>query len=233
MIAQAVREAVPHKKSLSARGDLLSRINNEDPARHNALTEKLSALENAHQSMQQAQQDAGDARKESARQKIAQIKAKIQALQMMIGDNADSRARKIAQLARELSQAVRAYKAAGGQGMTAAGAGGASVTGQASTADVDGADSATAAIQASVVVAAGLQQVTAASASAQNTAARQADKDFAADVRGVARQLKNMQRGHRDDHGADRHLGQALRGLAGLGTAAGAGIAPVSVDVTV
>ena len=177
-----------------------------------------------------------NARKESARQKVAQIKAKIQALQMMVGDNADSRARKIAQLARELSQAVRAYKAAGGQGMTAAGAGGASVTGQASAADVDGADSATsatAAIQASVVVAAGLQQVTAAGASAQNTAARQADKDFAADVRGVARQLKNMQRGHRDDHGADRHLGQALRGLAGLGTAAGAGIAPVSVDVTV
>lgn len=227
-IAQAVRDTVPFRKNMSAREDLLARIGSDNADRQRALEERLSALESAQQSMQQAQKDMGAARKEAARQKIAQIKAKIQALQMMIGDNADSRARKIAQLARELAQAVRAYKAAGGTGGVAASAGGAAPAAASNTGAAD--EEETAAVQTSVLVAASLQPVMRTS---ESQAARQADKDFAEEARGLVRQLKNMRRDDRDDHGTNRFLGQALRGLAGLGLSAAVSPAAFAVDVTV
>lgn len=224
-IAQAVRDTVPFRKNVSARDVLLTRIGSDNPERQRALEERLSALETAHQSMQQAQKDMGAARKEAARQKIAQIKAKIQALQMMIGDNDDSRARKVAQLARELAQAVRAYKAAGGQGAVSTGAAPAA----GANAAIEG-DEEAAAVQTSVLVAAALPST---AQKAENRAAQQADKDFAEEARGIARQLKNMRRGDHDDHGTNRFLGQALRGLAGLGLSSAVSPATFSLDVTV
>lgn len=96
------------------RTQIMDRLAAADPDKAAKAEEDLSAMEQAIRQMQQMRSDQKAARKQAAKQKIARIKAQIQALKLAGGD-AEANARKLARLARELASAVRSYKA-GGQG---------------------------------------------------------------------------------------------------------------------
>lgn len=83
--------------------------------RQQALADaKLNDARAAVESLKQRTSNASERQKAAAKQKIEQLKARLQMLQMaMIGDPKGA-ARMAAQLARELGAAVKAYAAAGG-----------------------------------------------------------------------------------------------------------------------
>ncbi len=110
--------AAPSGQKTSARSQILDQLAAADPDKAAKAQEKLGQMQQALDQMQQMRQDMKAARKEAAKQKVARIKAQIQALKMMGGD-AQSNARKLARLARELSSAVRDYKSVGGTDGTA------------------------------------------------------------------------------------------------------------------
>lgn len=239
---QTALEKSAKRGGTSPRAYLLEKIGTSDAGQRMALEEKLQGLEKAHEAMQQSRQDRAAARKEAARRKIAQIKAQMQALQLSISGNAESRARKIARLARELAAAVKAYKAAGGQGnMIAAGIGGSAskavtetpvfASGQAGA--PPSAPDESVALQTSVSLSIDLVGMDMRKGDhADSKAEREADRAFAEEVRRLIRQLKNMQRRDEKNGETGRHLGQALRALSGLGIAPQAA-ALSSLDVTV
>lgn len=130
----------------SARSQILDQLAAADPDKAAKTQEKLGQMQQALEQMQQMRQDMNAARKEAAKQKVARIKAQIQALKMMGGDP-ESNARKLARLARELSSAVRDYKAAGGTD----GASGVSAATGAAPADKSAAATDTTAAQTTVV----------------------------------------------------------------------------------
>jgi len=238
---QTALEKSASRGALSPRAYLLEKIGGQDAGRRTALEEKLQGLEKAYESMRQSRQDMTAARKEAARRKIAQVKAQMQALQLSIGGDADSRARKIARLARELAAAVKAYKAAGGQdnvqgsAMTAAGtASPSSMTVSPASDDMAAVPDEAGALRISASLSAGLAAQVSGGAPQTNEdkAAREADKAFAEEARRLIRQLKNMQRRGEDNGDAAGYLGQAMRTLSGLGLAPAAG-AVSALDVTV
>lgn len=158
----------------SARSQILDQLAAANPDKAAKTQEKLGQMQQALEQMQQMRQDMNAARKEAAKQKVARIKAQIQALKMMGGDP-ESNARKLARLARELSSAVRDYKAAGG---TDGASGVSAAAGAAPAAPADKAAAATdaAAAQTSVV------DQTAENAPAQTASTSAAAKDGQTDT---------------------------------------------------
>lgn len=167
---------------------IIDQIAASDPAKAQKLEEKLSSLQQTIAQMQKSRQDLNAARKEAAKQKLARIKAEMQALKMMMGGNPEANARKLARLAREMASAARDYKSAGG----ADGGGGISVN------PVSG-------IDAAEKAAAGADETTqeTAQAAAQpaldkdqppNAAVSRSseDEDFVKELRKLRRELKDM-----------------------------------------
>lgn len=91
-----------------------------DAARQRKADKVRDAL-TALQSLQTRTASAQEEKKAAARQKVEQLKARIQSLRMTMVGDPKSLAKMAAQLARELSAAVKAYAAAGGStaGMSA------------------------------------------------------------------------------------------------------------------
>ncbi|GAA0642408.1 hypothetical protein [Brevundimonas lenta] len=89
-----------------------------------AAEAKLREAKAAVESLKQRNSQASEERKAIARQKIEQLKARLQMLRGMASVDPKGTARLAAQLARELGAAVKAYAAAGGvtSGMDAGGA---------------------------------------------------------------------------------------------------------------
>jgi hypothetical protein len=158
---------------------------------------------------------ASEERKAEARQKIEQLKARLQMLRSMASMDPEGTARLAAQLARELGAAVKAYAAAGGTGgggaatavvPAASGAEGATAevgeaavtvsteqapstgTGQTSEKAQDGAKSANPYQQAID------EQKAQAADSSRRSGEQRADREFMADVRRLAAELKNLVR---------------------------------------
>ncbi|WP_376859483.1 hypothetical protein [Brevundimonas sp. GCM10030266] len=85
---------------------------------------KLREAQTASETLKSRSSEASEERKAAARQKIEQLKARLQMLRSMVGVDPEGIARIAAQLARELGAAVKAYASAGGNtaGMSATGA---------------------------------------------------------------------------------------------------------------
>lgn len=79
-----------------------------------AAEARLRDARAAVETMKQRRSKASDERKAIARQKVEQLKARLQALRAMASVDPKGTARLAAQLARELGAAVKAYAAAGG-----------------------------------------------------------------------------------------------------------------------
>ncbi|MBW7910339.1 MAG: hypothetical protein H3C49_03550 [Alphaproteobacteria bacterium] len=228
---------------------ILDNIAKTDPDKAQKTEERLGALQDTMRQMQQMRQDQSALRKEAARQKIARIKAQIQALKLSMGGDAKANARQLARLARELQQAARAYKAAGGMETS----GGTSVNARAVITD-EGADTA---IEATVAgmspfsaegIAAGgadegenAEDGDAPAQDSQKARSGNAEEDraFAEEARRLQRQIKQMLEsqkrrlvtdgtgGSGDISRAERALRDVERQLSGLETAA------ISVDIKV
>ena len=88
------------------------------PAREDVLAQrdkaKLEEARNALRSLSKPPNQAAEDRKAMARQKIEQLKARIRMLQMSAAMDPKGVAKLVAQLARELGAAVKAYASAGG-----------------------------------------------------------------------------------------------------------------------
>lgn len=93
---------------------ILENLAKSDPEKAKQAEERMNALQDTLRQMQQMRQDQDAARKEAARQKIARIKAQIQALKLSASGDPKANARQLARLARELQQAARDYSGAGG-----------------------------------------------------------------------------------------------------------------------
>ncbi|MDP2206492.1 MAG: hypothetical protein Q8K65_09325 [Alphaproteobacteria bacterium] len=164
---------------------LIDRLAAEDPAKAKAVQERMDSMADTLRKMQQLRQDQAAARKEAARQKIARIKAQIQAMKMMAGADPKANARQLARLARELAGAVREFRGAGG-------AGGMDVTG--------GAVASSSAAPAAEGVAEGRTAAEAVSGAVQGDRSgrggapesSEEDRAFAEDVRRLQRQIKSM-----------------------------------------
>ena len=93
---------------------ILDNLAKSDPEKAKQAEERMNALQDTLRQMQQLRQDQDAARKEAARQKLARIKAQIQALKLSASGDPKANARQLARLARELQQAARDYSGAGG-----------------------------------------------------------------------------------------------------------------------
>lgn len=98
--------------------NLLTPLKASDQAREDRLAAQAEArVRNARAAMEALQQrrtQASDERKAAAKQKIEQLKARLQALQSMAAADPRGTARLAAQLARELKAAVKEYSGGGG-----------------------------------------------------------------------------------------------------------------------
>lgn len=122
---------------------ILDNLAKSDPEKAKQAEERMNALQDTLRQMQQMRQDQDAARKEAARQKLARIKAQIQALKLSASGDPKANARQLARLARELQQAARDYSGAGG--MDAGGGLGAAVPSGNDTAKASSAEAAPAA----------------------------------------------------------------------------------------
>jgi hypothetical protein len=181
-----------------------------------AAEAKVRDAKAAVETLKRRRSDASEERKAIARQKIEQLKARLQALRAMASVDPKGTARLAAQLARELGAAVKAYAAAGG--MTSGVEPGAApvATGTATggdaaqaTAGEAGADGTAATLQAEPEGDSGKdnggklanpyqqaidEQKAQASEMARRSAEKQADTDFMAEVRKLAAELKALVR---------------------------------------
>ncbi len=99
---------------------LIDIVAKDDPERANALREEEQRLRQAQAWLESNRDHVNEARKEAARQKIARLKAELQALRMLAKSNPEAAARRAAALARELAAAVQEYaSASGGAGAAA------------------------------------------------------------------------------------------------------------------
>ena len=94
-----------------------------DPKVAKRLAEQRDEARQAIDTLKQTKVNAGDQRKQIAKEKLELIKRALQSLRMMGGDP-KTLAKEGARLARELAAAVKEYAAAGGTGATGAVAGG-------------------------------------------------------------------------------------------------------------
>ncbi len=141
------------------------------PAREDILAQrdkaKLEEARNALRSLSKPPNQAAEDRKAMARQKIEQLKARIRMLQMSAAMDPKGVAKLVAQLARELGAAVKAYASAGGSTADL----GAIPTAATPSADAAGADdAATATAEAATAEAATAEAATAEAASAETAA---------------------------------------------------------------
>lgn len=169
----------------SARQQILNQIAASDPHKAQQLEEKLSSLQQTIQQMQKMRQDMNAARKDAARQKLARIKAEMQALKFMGGD-AKANARKLARLARELAAAARDYKSAGGSDMASMASAGVSAP-----AAAEKTEEATAAMDGLETAQATDEETDDAPTDAAKIAASE-DEDFAHELRKLRRQIQMM-----------------------------------------
>lgn len=226
--SNAPRSAAGGQKKTPQR-EILDNIAKSDPNKAQQTEERLGALQGTIKQMQQGRQDQAAVRKEAARQKIARIKAQIQALKLSLAGNPKANARQLARLARELQQAVRDYSGAGGMGVTL----GAATVPASAAAPQEGGETALAAAEEGASAAAATGGESASRASAEE------DRAFAEEVRRLQRQIKQMieaqkrqlaQEGKRGDNNigrAEAALRDLERQLAGLENAA------PSVDIEV
>ena len=100
--------------------NLLAPLKVSDQAREDRLAAQAEArvrdARAAMEALQQRRTQASDERKAAAKQKIEQLKARLQMLQSMAAADPKGAARLAAQLARELKAAVKEYSAGGGAG---------------------------------------------------------------------------------------------------------------------
>lgn len=138
------------------------------PAREDVLAQrdkaKLEEARNALRSLSKPPNQAAEDRKAMARQKIEQLKARIRMLQMSAAMDPKGVAKLVAQLARELGAAVKAYASAGGSTADLGGI----PTAATPSADAAGADdAATATAEAATAEAATAETATAETAAAE------------------------------------------------------------------
>lgn len=94
---------------------LIDIVAKDDPEQADALREQEHRLRQAQAWLDSTRETVDEARKEAARQKIARLKAELQALRMLANSNPEAAARRAAALARELASAVQEYASAGGE----------------------------------------------------------------------------------------------------------------------
>lgn len=120
--------------------NLLTPLRVSDQAREERLAAQAEAkirdTRTAMEALNKRRSEASEERKALARQKIEQLKQRLQMVQSMASADPKGTARLAAQLARELGAAVKEYAAAGGTG--AAGNGSVARTSAAAEASVDG-----------------------------------------------------------------------------------------------
>lgn len=182
----------------------------QEAARQRQAAKAKDAL-TALQTMREQKSSASDERKAAARKKVEDLKARIRALQMAAVGNPESVARLAAQLARELGAAVKAYGAAGGS-TAAMGGSSISVAGPVATAAPEGEAAAGQAVMVEPATPAPASEADTSDKGAANlrdpyrqvierqqaqtaeqahrNADKEADSKFAADVKGLAAQLK-------------------------------------------
>lgn len=108
--------------------NLLTPLKVSDQAREDRLAAQAEAkvrdARTAMEALQQRRTKASDERKAAAKQKIEQLKARLQMLQSMASADPKGTARLAAQLARELKAAVKEYSGGGAGGFGSIGGGG-------------------------------------------------------------------------------------------------------------
>ncbi|MCW9034585.1 MAG: hypothetical protein OQJ97_10235 [Rhodospirillales bacterium] len=95
---------------------LFAMLEKADPEKARSLKEKLSALNNTIKNLESSKITLDERLKKIAEEKIARIKAKLEALHMMVAMNPKAAAKQAAQLSKELAAAAREYASAGGGG---------------------------------------------------------------------------------------------------------------------
>jgi hypothetical protein len=241
---------------------LVAIVDVTDPAQADTLEDDLALSEEAVARLETAEKEMREARKEAAREKVARLKAQLQALRMLAVSDPEAAAREAARLARELAAAVRAYVSAGGDASEAANATGATTSTNAaasaggdepsasaselttSDAAAPSDDDAAAAERVSVPGARteDMIETTIAKMSAE-AAERKADNDFANDARLVRSALKAIIENalRRKDEGTGRAalleveqvLGQLEGTLTGQTTDTGSTLAVPSINLLV
>ncbi|SDD71420.1 hypothetical protein [Rhodospira trueperi] len=224
----------------SGTNPLVAVVKASDPAQADTLEDDLALSKEAVARLETAEKEMREARKNAAREKVARLKAQLQALRMLAVSDPEAAAREAARLARELAAAVRAYVSAGGDASEAANATGATTSTNAA-ASSGGDDPSASASESTTTDAAAPSDDDAAAAERVSVpgtqtedmikttiakmnaeaAERKADTDFANDARLVLNALKaiieNAQR--RKDEGTGRaallEVEQALGQLQG------------------
>lgn len=172
---RASEDALMNIAPLFSSAQTLPTTSTPAPAREDVLAQrdkaKLEEARNALRSLSKPPNQAAEDRKAMARQKIEQLKARIRMLQMSAAMDPKGVAKLVAQLARELGAAVKAYASAGGSTADL----GAIPTAATPSADAAGADdAATATAEAATAEAA-----TAEAASAETAAEEKAGDEAA------------------------------------------------------
>ena len=101
-----------YKNKYGLQDNLLRMIAEKDPDKADAFKQKLEEWNRTADMLKTAKKDFSEQRKAAAREKIEQIKKELQMLQMLAVTNPKAAARRLAQLSRELSAAVKSYAAA-------------------------------------------------------------------------------------------------------------------------
>ncbi len=97
-----------------ASNSVMAAIAKADPEKARELKEKQDKANSVLQQLQANRANVNAERKETARQKVEQLKKQIQALRMMAAGDPKAAARRAAQLSRELAAATKEYASAGG-----------------------------------------------------------------------------------------------------------------------
>ncbi|WP_413203597.1 hypothetical protein [Rhodospirillum sp. A1_3_36] len=105
----------------AAETNILKALKDTDPEKAKALEDRLDTRDRVLQNFIASTPDPSEQRKARAREKIEEIKQKLQALRMLANINPEAAARQAAQLAKELSSAVQQYSG-GGVGLSVSGA---------------------------------------------------------------------------------------------------------------
>ncbi|MBP5855873.1 hypothetical protein KAJ83_02555 [Marivibrio halodurans] len=93
---------------------ILAMLEKSDPEGANALRTQIGEARSVLDRMEAVRENAGDQRKEAARQKIERIKAQLAMLRLLAAADPEAAARQASRLARELAAAVKDYTASGG-----------------------------------------------------------------------------------------------------------------------
>jgi len=126
-----------NKGSTKRANPLIEVLKKLDPKKADDLQKKLEESQDLIKRLESSRQDISEQRKAAAAEKVAQIKAKLEALRLLAAVNPKAAARLAKQLARELKQALQEYASAGGGGSAALQHGPSIATGPAAAAQGD------------------------------------------------------------------------------------------------